>query len=94
MKLTRSRWLLILIIMVILAIGLLTSNPPETPLQRAYRVCKDCGMYEPEIDMLIEQVRLSGLTPKESVEVMEATAGPDAVKLCRDCVETVVWAGK
>lgn len=78
--------------MVILVIGLLTSNPPETTLQRAYRVCKECGMYEPEIDQLIEQLRSSGLTPKESIQLWKDTAEPNAVELCRDCAEAVVGA--
>jgi len=92
--LTRSRWPLIVIVMVILAIGLLTSNPPETPLDRAYRVCKDCGMYEPEIDQLIEHVRSSGLNAKKAIDVWKQTAEPGAVELCRECVEAVVEVAK
>lgn len=72
------------------AIGLLPPNPPETPLQRAHRICKDCGIYEPEIDQLIEQVRTSGLMPKESIELWKQAAEPDAVDLCRECVDAVV----
>jgi len=37
-------------------------------------------MYEPEIDQLIEQVRSSGLTAKEAIEVWKQTAEPDAVE--------------
>jgi len=62
----------------------------ELRLEKAYRVCKDCGLYEPEIDMIIEQVRSSRLTPKETIEVWKQTAEPDAVDLCRDCVEAGV----
>lgn len=86
----RTRWPLIVIVMVVLAIGLLTSNQSETPLDRAYRICQDCGLYEPEIDTLIEQIRSSGLTAKEAIEVWKQTAESDAVELCRDCVEAVV----
>ena len=87
--LTRFRWPLIAIVMVILAIGLFPSNPPETPLQRTYRICKACGLYEHEIDLIIEQVRSSGLTPKESIQLWKDTVEPGAVEMCRDCVDCV-----
>jgi len=63
-------------------------------LDRAYRICKDCGMYVPEIDELIEQVRESGLTPAESVKLWKQTAEPGAVELCLACTESVIEAAK
>jgi len=62
----------------------------ESRLQRTYRICKACGLYQPEIDLIIEQVRSSGLTPKESIQLWKDTAEPEAVELCRDCVDAVV----
>lgn len=64
----------------------------ETPLDRAHRICKDCGLLGPEIDELIQQVRDSGLTPAEEVQLWKQTAQPEAVELCRDCVDAVIEA--
>ena len=90
--LIRTHWSLIAIVMIVLAIGLLPSSQSETPLQRAHRICNDCGMYELEIVELIEQVKSSGLTPKEAIELWKQTAESDAVELCRDCVDAVIEA--
>ena len=62
----------------------------EWPNDRVYRICKDCGMYEPEIDTIIEQIRSSVLTPKEVIQLWKDTAEPDAVEMCWDCVDAVV----
>lgn len=64
----------------------------ETPLNRAYRICKGCGLTEPEIDTLIQQVSESEATPEESVDLWKQTADPENVELCRDCVDTVMEA--
>jgi len=88
---TRPRLkVLTLVAIAFVVIGLLITFQPESPLDRAYRICQDCGLYEPEIVELIEQVRSSGLTPKEAIEVWKQTAEPGAVELCRDCAEAVV----
>jgi len=51
-------------------------------------------MYEPEIDQLIEQVRSSGLTAKEAIQLWKDTAETDAVELCMDCVDAVIGVVK
>lgn len=81
-----AAWLAVLII----GFGMMAIMQEEWSNDRVYRICKDCGMYEPEIDQLIEQVRSSGLNPKEAIQLWKDTAEPDAVELCRECVESVV----
>ncbi len=47
-------------------------------------------MLGPEIDELIQQLRDSGLTPTESVNLWVDSADPDATELCMPCVEAVI----
>lgn len=77
-------------------ICLLIMNPfySETPLDRAYRICKNCGLYPIEIDELIQHVKESGLTPAESVKLWTQSAEPGAVELCRECVDAVIEAAE
>lgn len=73
-------------------IACILPNQRETPHEAAMRICKDCGLLGPEIDELIQQVRESGLTPAQEVQLWKDTAGPEAVDLCRPCVEAVIEA--
>ena len=77
---------LTIVAIAFVVIGLLITLQQESPSDRAYRICKDCGLYEPEIDMLIEQYQRSGLKPA----IRTDSTDPDVVEACRDCVEAVV----
>ena len=66
----------------------------RNPLDQVCQICKDCGLYEPEIDVLIDTMRHSMLTPGEQVQLWKDTAETGAVELCRDCVDAVVGVSK
>ena len=86
--------ILVLVPITVVVIGIVVTIQPETPLDRAYRICKDCGLYEPEIDELINTMRHSTLTTAEQVQLWKDTAEPGAVELCRDCVDAVVMVAR
>ena len=76
-------------------------NPPflswfaydrETPTERVYRVCGDCGLTRSEVDELIDDAPKSLLTPAGLIQLWKDTAKPEAVELCRDYVDAVVEA--
>ena len=62
----------------------------ETPLERAHRVCGDCGLLEPEIDQMIENCKGTGLTPTQLIQLLKDIADPESFELCRPCAEAVV----
>ena len=63
--------ILVLIPIAVVVIGLVQTIQSEKPLDRVYRICKDCGLYEPEIDELIDTMRHSTLTPAEQFQLWD-----------------------
>ena len=93
LKWSDRRFLSLILIVAAVAGYIAVIRPSnETPIERAHRICKDCGLLGPEIDELIQQVRESGLTPSESIQLWKDAADPGAVELCRECVDAVVKA--
>ncbi len=79
-------------------VGRVTDGPPtapESPSDRAYRLCGQCGLEASEVDTLIDNARHSGLTRDEQIRLFEEAyidgAKLDAAgELCLPCIEAVL----
>ena len=67
-------------------------SPDETPLDRAYRECRPCGISDEQIAGLIDNMRHSTLTRAENVKLfLDTFHDPaDAENACR--VSRRCWA--
>ncbi len=84
--------------MIVLAGGLVArwaSRPgPETPLERAYRICDDCGIDRPGVDALINAVHHAELTRAQKLALFrEQFAREEDARLCEPCAVAVLDAG-
>lgn len=71
--------------------------PGETLVERAHRMCADCGISGEEIDALIDNGRHSRISREESIRLWEGTYegqedATELIELCCNCVEVIVDA--
>ena len=67
----------------------------ETPTEKAYRACEDCGHDESWVDMVIENYQGSGLKPAEAIQLLKDTSeAQERFELCKPCVQAVIKAAE
>jgi len=77
-----------------------TDGPPtaaESPLDRAYRLCRQCGLEPGDVDTLIDNSRHAKLTREERIRLFEDTYVDPSKRervrgLCLPCVKAVLDA--
>ncbi len=70
------------------------TRPWETPTQRAYWLCSECGLEVDQIDRLIDDMKHSTLARDQNLELFYGTfddGDPDP-ELCKPCVDAVLDA--
>ena len=71
-----------------------TESPDESPVERAYRECRPCGIDDAEFDGLIDDMRHSTLNHEEDMQLFLKTfADPADAAACLPCVEAILDAG-
>ena len=72
---------------------LIVARPWESPMERAYRVCSECGISNIEVAWLIGVMRESPKTREEKLEAFRVRfADPDDLTWCEPCAEAVLDA--
>ncbi len=72
---------------------LILTRPWETPTERAYRVCGECGLSTTEVALLIGVMRESPKTRAELLEDFRVRFDhPDDLTWCEPCAEAVLDA--
>ena len=70
------------------------NRPWESATERAYRICRECGLEDEEIAWLIETKTKSSLTRDEEIELYLQTFNGDdqavSSEPCMPCVEAVL----
>lgn len=70
------------------------NRPWESPTERAFRICRECGLEDNEITSLIETKSRSTLTREREIELYRDTFNGDDrdtdSELCMPCVEAVL----
>ncbi len=70
-------------------------QPGETPIERAYRVCGECGILPFEIDQQIDDARHTTLTREESLALFGGLfERREDAESCRDWPEAVLDAAE
>ena len=80
--------------LVILAVARTVNHLDKSPIDRAYRLCSECGLDRAQLDQLIDDVAHSTLDRQQQRELFYSTFGegdPDP-ELCRPCAEAVLDA--
>ena len=100
---TRRVILTAIIVTTVLAVAwrtaLKVSRMNETPVARAYRICRGCGLTAEETDALIDTMRTTDMDRAGKVKLWEATY-EDAGRLaqareeCMPCLEAVLDAAE
>ena len=75
------------------------TRPWESPIDRAYRLCGECGLPYTDVDRLVAENRASTLTREEAVKLWEGTYADSDVladprELCMPCVDAVIRAAE
>ena len=86
------------VVAAILVFARSVNHPPreETPAERAYRRCGDCGLDRARVDRLIDDASHSMLDRDGLSALFQATfkGDDDDRELCRPCIEAVLDAAK
>lgn len=96
---TRHVLYAIVVVVLLAASGrFVFDRPAETLVERAHRICTDCGISGDEVDALIDNARHSTISRENSVRLWEQTYqgqenAAELMQLCRDCVEAICDAG-
>ena len=80
--------------MILVAItAWLAFRTPETPIEAARRICDLCGLFEAEVDRMIDDMRHSTLNRDQLLAAYRATyADSGDGEACIDCSEAVLDA--
>lgn len=71
------------------------AQPPESPLDRANRICQDCGLTQQEVDQLIDNMHRSKLTREEKLNLFRAQFDdPSDADLCEPCATAILDAAE
>ena len=78
--------------LVILAVARTVNHLDKSPIDRAYRLCSECGLDRAQLDQLIDDVAHSTLDRDGLIQFFDATLEPedDHRELCMPCVEAVL----
>lgn len=67
------------------------TRPWESPIERAHRLCRECGLDDDEIDRLIDTKRHAGLMREQELDLFYTTFEDRAdAELCKTCAEAVL----
>ncbi len=82
-------------VMAAIAGWLILTRPWETPTERVYRVCSECGLSTTEVAWLIGVMRESPKTRAEKLEDFRVRfADPDDAAWCEPCAAAVLDAAR
>ena len=81
-------------IAVIVGLNTIFYRPFESPLERAYRLCRQCSDLErAEVDDQIQTVRLAPGTRTDKLRLFrDPFDNPDDAKACTPCTEAILDA--
>ncbi len=69
------------------------TRPWESPIQRAHRLCRECGLDDDEVDRFIDTKRNAGLTREQELDLFYATFEDEAdAELSEPCAVAVLDA--
>lgn len=92
MTATTRRAILIVTIAAVVVWAWQQRTPKESPTERAYRVCAECGLDPSEVDRLIESARQSTLGREQNLELYrQQSEGKPAID-CEPCAMAVLDA--
>lgn len=75
------------------AVGLrvFTSQPPESPLDRAKRICKSCGLDFESTAWLIDQMRHATLTREQQLQLFRVQfEDASEADICEPCANAIL----
>ena len=80
-------------IAVVVGLNTIYYRPFESPTQRAYRLCGECGWARNEIDWLIDANRYSTLTREQSLELFRDQFDDEMdAEYCAPCTTAILDA--
>lgn len=89
----RKRTALSVPVMVAIIVPIFLASTKKTPLEKAYKICEDCGLDKTSVDMLIENYHGSGLNPTDAIQLLKDTSEtPESFELCKSCADAVIEA--
>ncbi len=91
----RKRQAAFFIVVIVPAAGWFVLQSQETKVERAYRLCGECGMDRAWVDRTIENITASGASREAMLRTWERTfadSGDPAWEepLCQPCVDAVL----
>ena len=91
----RSRTIILIVVPFVLAAGFWfrRAQPPESPRDRANRICQACGLNRQEVNRLIDEVRHAMLTGEEKLNLFRAQFDdPSDADLREPCAAAILDA--
>lgn len=66
----------------------------ETSIDRAFRICQECGYDLSATNQLIDIYLNSKLSPEEYAKYWKQTTEPGMVELCKECFDAAIVAAE
>ncbi len=80
-------------VILVAAVAWLAPRTPETPIEAARRICDSCGLFEAEVDKMIDDMRQSTLNRDQLLDACRATyADSGDGEACIGCSEAILDA--